>query len=109
MAELVERVARLEERFDSVTAAIADLRGEFTDFRTEVRSEFTAVRTEMHDEFKAVRAEMHGEFAAVRAEMHGGFAEIRTEMNTQFRWLMGGIGSSALAILVAVLAAVLVR
>jgi hypothetical protein len=34
---------------------------------------------------------------------------MRTEMNTQFRWLMGGIGSSALAILVAVLAAVLVR
>jgi hypothetical protein len=30
-------------------------------------------------------------------------------MNTQFRWIMGGIGSAALAILAATLAAILVR
>jgi hypothetical protein len=32
--------------------------------------------------------------------MHAGFRELRTEMNTQFRWLMAGIGSATLAVVV---------
>ena len=74
MAELAERVARLEERFDHVTVAIADLKEAVSKLETK---------------------------------MDAGFAEMRAEMSTQFRWIIGSVGSAALAILVAVLAAIL--
>lgn len=88
MAGVTERVARLEERFDGVTDAIADLKvsvskldNRVAELRSEMRSEFTAVR---------------GESACIRADM-----------TNQFRWIMGGIGSAAMVILGAVLAAIL--
>jgi len=90
MAEVVERVARLEERSDGVTAAIADLKVTVSELDGRMQTGF---------------AEMRNDFSAVRGELSG----IRSEMNTQFRWLMGGVGSSALVILVAVLAAILAR
>lgn len=37
--------------------------------------------------------------------MEAGFSNLRSEMNAQFRWVMGGIGSAVLAILMAILAA----
>lgn len=85
MAEVVERVARLEERFDGVTAAIADLKVTVSELDARMQSGF---------------AEVRAEFSALRSESAG----IRAEMNTQFRWIMGGIGSAALVILVAILA-----
>ena len=81
MAEVTERVTRLEERFDGMTSAIAELKIEVAELRAEVRSGF--------------------------AEVRAGMSGIRGEMNTQFRWVMGGIGSATLTILVAVLAAIL--
>lgn len=90
MAELAERVARLEERFDGVTAAITDLK--------------VAVG-KLDDRILELRSEMRSEFVAVRSDAAG----IRADMNTQFRWVMGGIGSAALAILIAVLAAILAK
>jgi hypothetical protein len=81
MAELAERVARLEERFDGVAAAIADLKVAIKDLDSRMQVGFSEMRSES--------------------------AGIRGEMNTQFRWIVGSIGSAALAILVAVLAAIL--
>ena len=92
MAELAERVARLEERFDGVTAAIADLKLTVSELDARMQAGF---------------AEMRGEFSAIRQEFYRESSGIRAEMNTQFRWIMGGIGGAALAILVAVLAAIL--
>src|SRR5688572_15665438 len=107
MAEVVERVARLEERFDGLTTAIAGLKTTVGDLDARMQTGFAELRAEMRSEFSAVRAEFRSEFVAVRGEfssVRGDSAEIRAEMNTQFRWIMGGIGSAALAILVAILA-----
>ena len=88
MAELAERVARLEERFDGVTAAIADLKVTIRDLDSRMQAGFAEMRSEFRGEFSSIHADS---------------ARIRADMNTQFRWLMGGIGGAALAILVAIL------
>ena len=84
MAELAERVARLEERFDGVTVAIADLKAAIGKLEARVDAGFIEVR---------------GEFSAVRS----GFAGIRGDMKSNFRWIMVAGGSATLAILVAIL------
>jgi hypothetical protein len=94
MAELAERVARLEERFDGVAVAIADLKQAVNRLDARVEAGFAEVRNEFR-----------GEFCSIRTDS----TAMRAEMNTQFRWIIGSIGSAALAILVAVLAAVLSR
>jgi hypothetical protein len=94
MAELAERVARLEERFDGVAVAIADLKQAVNKLDAHMEAGFAEVRNEFRVEFCSIRTDS---------------TEMRAEMNTQFRWIMGSIGSAALAILVAVLAAVLSR
>ena len=63
----------------------------------------TSAIAELKIEVAELRAEVRSGFAEVRAEMSG----IRGEMNTQFRWVMGGIGGATLTTLVAVLAAIL--
>lgn len=88
MAGVTERVARLEERFDGVTDAIADLKVSVSKLDNRVAE---------------LRSEMRSEFTAVRGES----ASIRADMTNQFRWIMGGIGSAAMVILGAVLAAIL--
>lgn len=72
MVELVERMAKAEERMDALTNSLEDL-------KQSVRS--------------------------LDTRMEAGFAGLRAEMNAQFRWVMGGIGSAALAILLAIFAA----
>ena len=94
MADVMERVTRLEERFDGMTGAMAELKIEIAELRLEMKGGFAELRADMRSESAAVR----GEFAAMRAEM-----------STQFRWILGSIGSAALAILIAVLTAMLAQ
>ena len=83
MADVVERVARLEERSDGMTGAMAELKIEIAELRSDLK----------------------GGFSEVRAEVGG----LRAHMDNQFRWIMGGLGAATLAVLVAVLAAVLTK
>jgi len=92
MAEVAERVARLEERLDGMTGAMAELKIEIAELRLEMKSGF---------------AEMRAEFSAVRREFGAEGSGIRGEMNTQFRWIMGGIGGATLTIIVTAVAAIL--
>jgi hypothetical protein len=94
MAEMVERVARLEERQDSVAAALGELKLTVSDLDSRMQAGFAELRADMRSESVAVRSE---------------FASLRAEMSTQFRWILGGIGSAAIAILIAVLTAILAK
>lgn len=93
MAEVIERVAKLEERFEGLTAGITDIRVSIRDLDARMQADF-----------RDVRAEMDRGFSDVRAEMRQGVSELRTEMHTQFRWVMGGIGGAVMAILLAIAA-----
>jgi hypothetical protein len=75
MAEMLERVAKLEERFDGLAYMQNDLRESMRVLETRMDAGFVEVRGELKD--------------------------IREEMHTQFRWVMGGIGGAVLAILIA--------
>lgn len=72
MAEMIERMAKAEERMDAMAVAIEDLKQSIRD---------------------------------LDARMEAGFSGLRAEMNAQFRWLMGGIASAMLAILLAIFGA----
>ena len=101
MAEVVERVAKLEERSDNVATAIVDLRAAVSKLDTNMQAGFSEVRAE----FTAVRQEFGSEISGLRGEISG----LRREMHTEFRWILGGIGGATLTILVAVLAAILAK
>jgi tetrahydromethanopterin S-methyltransferase subunit B len=72
MVEMIERMAKAEERMDALTKAIDDVKQAIRDVDTRMES---------------------------------GFSSLRAEMNAQFRWLIGGIASAMLAILLAILGA----
>lgn len=72
---MVERVAKLEERFDGLAYMQADLR----------------------QTMQTLEARMDAGFVEVRGELK----DIRVEMHTQFRWVIGSIGGAVIAILVA--------
>ena len=115
MAEVVERVARLEEKYDAVRQDLADVKAAVArvdgrleaglrDARSESRTGLADLRADMNIGFAEHRAEAN----ALRSEMTAGFAAMRQEMQTHFRWMMGGLGGAVLAILLAMLSAVLV-
>jgi len=85
MAEVMERVAKLEEQFDGVSQHLANLEASIA--RVEDR--------------------LDARLARVEGRLDSGLAEIRLEMHTQFRWIMGGIGSATLAILLAIISQML--
>jgi hypothetical protein len=106
MAEVVERVARLEERFDGVTSALTEVKESI--HRVEVRLDagLAEVRAEIRDlrtGLTGLRAEMQETSAALRTEINSEVAALRDEIQTQFRWLMSGLGGVVLAVLVAML------
>lgn len=112
MAEVVERVTKLEERWDGLSRDMTDLRKSMGDFRHEVALRFDAVDRRflaLEGRLDAGFGTLHQRLDATNAVMSGEFGKMREEMNTQFRWIMGGIGGATLTILVAVLAAILAK
>lgn len=92
MAELDERVTRLEERSDArtrmmehVLTEMSDLRRSVDAFRVELRTEMTAFRTEIRQDMAALRTEM----TAFRAEVRQDIADLRASMDRRFTWLVG--------------------
>ena len=75
MAEMMGRVAKVEERYDGLAYIQNDLRESMRVLETRMDAGFIEVRGELKD--------------------------IRAEMHTQFRWVIGGIGGAVLTILVA--------
>jgi chromosome segregation ATPase len=65
MAEMVERVAKLEERTDAVTSSITELRSAIRDLDTRMLAGFTEVRSEMHTQFRWVMGGIGGATLAI--------------------------------------------
>ena len=89
MAEVVERVAKLEGQFKTIS------------------QRFTSVDTRL-DRVDETLTEVKQSVVRLEGRLESGLSEVRTEirdlrgeMNTQFRWLMSGIGAAVLASLVA--------
>ncbi len=65
MAEMVERVAKLEERFDGVATSITELKSAMRDLDVRMQAGFTEVRSEMHTQFRWVMGGIGGAVVAI--------------------------------------------
>lgn len=103
MADLDERVTRLEERSDAhtrmmeqVLTGMSDLRSSMDALRIELRAEIAELRSELRAEIAELRSELRGEIAglrnemtAFRADIRQDIADLRTSMDRHFTWLVG--------------------
>jgi hypothetical protein len=125
MAEVVERVAKLEESVTDMKESLgrieARLETGLSEGRSELHTGLAAVRGELHAGLTDVRTEMRTGFADVRTEMRSGFVELkqsiahtndrldkgvsqlRSEMHTQFYWLLGTIAAGVGTLLATIL------
>lgn len=105
MAEVAERVARIEEQFETISQRFTsvDARLDRVDARLErVDARLDRVEdrlAEVNQSISCLEGCLDGGLSEVRMEMR----DLRGEMNTQFRWLMGGIGGAILAALASML------
>ena len=90
MAEVVERVANLEARWD---AQAAQLNG--------IQESLVRIEDKMDRKFEVIEDKWERRFGALEQRMDSGFAESRTE----FRWLMGAMAGTALTVIVTILGA----
>jgi uncharacterized coiled-coil protein SlyX len=74
MADLEQRVIRLEERSEAQTHTVDYLRQEMSDLRRSMET---------------LAAELRGEMAALRTELRGGMADLRSSFDRRFTWLVG--------------------
>jgi hypothetical protein len=114
MADLDERVTRLEERSDGYTRTMGYLRAEISDVRhrmdtlgtdlrgglsalgNELRGEMSALRNGLRGEMFALGNELRSEMSALRTELRGDmdrrFADVNRRfdrMDGRFNWLVG--------------------
>ena len=87
MAEVVERVANLEARFDAHGEELV-----------RIREAVIRLDEKMERRFEAVDRR----FEVLDQRMEAGFAELRTD----FRWVMGAIGGGAITVILAIFSAV---
>jgi len=60
MAEVVERVARTEERLDGLTTSLIDLKQAVRDLDARMEAGFSGMRSEMHAQFRWVMGGIAG-------------------------------------------------
>lgn len=114
MADVVERVANLEGRFDAQTQELTRLHESVIRVEDKMDRGFEAVyatvarlEDKVERRFEAVdgafvRLEEKSErrFEAVGAE----FKELRSELRSDFRWIMGGIAGAVVTVILAMFA-----
>lgn len=81
MADLDERVTRLEERSDAHTRMMEQVLTGMSDLRRSM----DALRIELRGEIAGLRNEM----TAFRADIRQDIADLRTSMDRRFTWLVG--------------------
>ncbi len=113
MAEMVERVARLEEQFDGVAQRLDNLDASIIRVEDSVNARLERVEdrldtglTEVNQSIARVEVRLDANMTDLRASitqlggrLDAGLSEMRAEMRTQFRWFMGGLASAMGAML----------
>ena len=94
MAEVVERVANLEARFDAHAQELA-----------RVRDAVVSLEQKVDRRFEALEQKVDARFLHVEQRMDAGFAELRTD----FRWIMGAIAGAVVTVILAMFAAMFAK
>ena len=82
-----EALARQEERFNRLDTAVANVRADVAELRTELKTDMANLRTELKTDMANLREELKTDMANLRTEI----TELKTGMD-MIKWLMGGIG-----------------
>jgi hypothetical protein len=88
-------VAKLEEQFEAISQRFTNVEARLDRIETRLGTGLTEVKGSI------VRLE--GRLDSGLAQGRTELARLHAEMNTQFRWLMGGIGVAVLTALAAML------
>jgi hypothetical protein len=83
-----ERVAYLEGRVEDHYGAMAEIRTDLREMRTEMRTDMHALRVEVRDEIRELRGDMSSRFHA---------------LDTKINWVIGSLLAMALAVVGALL------
>src|SRR5688572_15811033 len=93
MAEVVERVAKLEERFDAVTQRLDRIEVRLGTGLAEVKQSITRVEGRLD----AGLVEVNRRLDAGLTEVKQSIARLDDRLESRFKWLLGGIASTVLA------------
>ena len=85
MADLEQRVTRLEERSEAQIATMDYLRQDMSDLRRSTE----ALAAELRSEMAALSTGLRGEVAALSRDLRGEMAELRAMFDRRFTWLVG--------------------
>ena len=119
MAEVVERVANLEGRFDAQAKQLDDIQQSLVRLEGRMERRFDAVDsrfTAVENRVTALEASASARFTSVdnrfeglERRMESGFAEVREEARSNFRWIMGAVAGAALTVIVTLLSAMFAK
>lgn len=126
MAEVVERVANLEGRFNAQTQQLSSIqesllrlegkierRFDAFDVRfTTVENRVTAVEnrvTALEGSTNARFTSIDNRFDGLERRMENGFTELRKEMHSYFRWTMGAVAGAVLTVITTIIGAMFAK
>jgi hypothetical protein len=100
MADLTERVARVEEQSDAHIRTMDYLRQDMSALRhsmealsAELRTEMASLSTGLRADMNALKTELRGDMAAFEQRFERRF----DQMDVRFNWLMGVVVTSSIA------------
>jgi tetrahydromethanopterin S-methyltransferase subunit G len=118
MAEVVERVANLEGRFDAQAQQLDDIKESLVRLEDKMDRRFDAVDrrfTAVESRVTALEGSTNARFTSIdnrfdgfERRMENGFTELRDEMRSNFRWIIGAVAGAALTVITTVLGAMFV-
>jgi phage shock protein A len=114
MPEVVERVAKLEEQFDAVSRSLTRVENRLEARMDRLEARLDAGLAEVKESVVRVEGRLDAGLAEVRQSLSRvenkvdtGMTGLSEEMQSQFRWIIGGIGSTVLAIILAVISQII--
>lgn len=119
MAELVERVANLEGRFDAQSHQLDDIKESLIRLEDKMERRFDAVDrrfTAVENRVTALEGSTNSRFTAIdnrfdglERRMEKSFSDLRLEMHSYFRWIMGAVAGAAVTVIVTLLGAIFAK
>jgi uncharacterized coiled-coil protein SlyX len=111
MAEVVERVANLEGRWDAQAKQLDNIHESLVRLEDKMERRFDAVDrrfTALENHVTALEASTNARFTAVDNRFDGlerRMDQMREEMRSNFRWIMGAVAGGVLTVVTTVLGA----
>jgi len=119
MAEVVERVANLEGRYDAQAKQLDNIQESLVRLEEKMERRFDAVDrrfTAVENRVTALEGSTNARFTSIdnrfdglERRMEKGISELREEMRSNFRWIMGAVAGGVLTVITTILGAMFAK